>query len=160
MVPLPYVASGATVKPRFSGVLLGFEQGNRQILKTNKDEIVVDHTSAILAPKITSAKGSTADKAPPPANNATAATKRKSTEVQNVTKKPVTAAAATEPEPKKAKKVEVLQKAAFAQLRKPAANSTKVTSAVVKILDGEFAGRFCNVSGFNIYAFGHNLQVL
>ena len=133
---------------------------NRQILKTNKREIVGDHTSAILAPKITSAKGSTADKAPPPANNATAATKRKSTEVQNATKKPVAAAAATEPEPKKAKKVEVLQKAAFAQLRKPAANSTKVTSAVVKILDGEFAGRFCNVSGFNIYAFGHNLQVL
>ena len=114
----------------------------------------------MLAPKITSAKGSTADKAPPPANNATAATKRKSTEVQNATKKPVAAAAAKEPEPKKAKKVEVLQKAAFAQLRKPAANSTKVTSAVVKILDGEFAGRFCNVSGFNIYAFGHNLQVL
>ena len=127
----------------------------------NKHEIVSDHTSAILAPKITSAKGSTADKAPPPANNATAATKRKSTEVQkDATKKPVAAAAATEPEPKKAKKVEVLQKAAFAQLRKPAANSTKVTSAVVKILDGEFAGRFCNVSGFNIYAFGHNLQVL
>ena len=140
-------------------MLLGFEQGNRQILKTDKHEIVSDHSFAVLAPKITSAKGSTADKAPPPANNATAATKRKSTEVQNATKKPVAVAAATEPEPKKAKKVEVLQKAAFAQLRKPAANSTKVTSAVVKILDGEFAGRFCNVSGFNIYAFGHNLQV-
>ena len=64
------------------------------------------------------------------------------------------------PEAKKAKKVvEHMHQAVFAQLRKPTSASSKVTSAVVKVLDGRFAGKFCNVSGFNIYVFGHNLQV-
>ena len=73
-------------------------------------------------------------------------------------KKPA-AAAAVQPDAKKSKTaVERLQKAVFAQLRKPTSGS-KVTSAVIKILNGDFAGKFCNVSGFNIYVFGHNLQV-